>query len=331
MKATTKSTRKRKAQIKTESRRRIRSTGTIAKQKSVKTTARKRPTVRPTPATTTSTHSIALSALLADDDRIAALLVAEKARRGCTANELVFVGAHNIAQFKWCSMQAVLKSQANEIEFFRTYLADRLEAAVKQGDRDLLSRDTPHILEAAANVADSYVHIACPPHTMDTASRPPAFSSADLFAAGERAQAVHAERYPTVRWSFTWERYSITVQPDGVTDELVYEFKTTGWHKYMAFTQPVAQAQGELYAFFLRRPQVRIQIHVSEDGNTLTKQHPANSDAAIALLRAFDTAARGGPARPPIWWKCTSCESRFKEKCPIGPVSPPSQRTKPDM
>jgi len=320
--ARTKSTPKREAQTKTKGKR-AQPERTAAERKRAKPTARKEPAVRSPQAITTQMHLMELSGLLADDVRIAKLLVAEKARRGSATDDLIFVGAHNIAQFKWCSMQAVLKSRANEMEFFQVYLTDRLEAAVKQGLHDVLSGDDTRILEAAANVDDSHARIY-PLQAIATASRPPVHSSTNPFSAGERAEATHAERYPTVQWNFTWERYSIIVKPDGVTDELVYEFKTTGQHKYMAFTQPVAQAQAELYAFFLRRPQTRIQIYVSEDDSTITKQAPANPEAAIALLRAFDTAARGGPARPPIWWKCTSCESRFKARCPIGPVPPPT-------
>lgn len=34
-----------------------------------------------------------------------------------------------------------------------------------------------------------------------------------------------AEKYPTIRWNFSWENYVVVGVPDGITDDFVYEFK----------------------------------------------------------------------------------------------------------
>ena len=65
--------------------------------------------------------------LLTDRDRLEKLLSLEKARRGISKESLLFVGMANVAQYYWCAMQAVLKSQRNELEFFAAYLHDRIK------------------------------------------------------------------------------------------------------------------------------------------------------------------------------------------------------------
>ena len=61
-----------------------------------------------------------------DEKRLNALLTKEKKRRKLAKSDLVFVGMHNVSQFWLCGMYAVLKSRANELEFFAAYLGDRL-------------------------------------------------------------------------------------------------------------------------------------------------------------------------------------------------------------
>lgn len=63
--------------------------------------------------------------LIRDSKELARLLALEKQRKKLPANSLIFIGMHNVAQHWWCTQQAVLKSRANEIEFFGAYLCDR--------------------------------------------------------------------------------------------------------------------------------------------------------------------------------------------------------------
>ena len=44
---------------------------------------------------------------------------------------------------------------------------------------------------------------------------------------GEFLETTKAEQYPTIRWNFEWDDYVIVGIPDGITNNFVYEFKTT--------------------------------------------------------------------------------------------------------
>jgi len=78
--------------------------------------------------------------VIRDSKRLERLLALEKQRRGVPANGLAFVGMHNVAQHWWCTQQAVLKSRANEIQFFSAYLYDRIVYAHRLGLVDKLPR-----------------------------------------------------------------------------------------------------------------------------------------------------------------------------------------------
>ncbi len=67
-----------------------------------------------------------LHEILRDHCRLQRLLMLEKERRGVPKDALVFVGMANVASHWWCTQQAVLKSRANELEFFRACLSDRV-------------------------------------------------------------------------------------------------------------------------------------------------------------------------------------------------------------
>lgn len=71
--------------------------------------------------------------LLSDTETLKKLLLLEKTRRGVPKESLVFVGMANIAQYYWCAMQAVLKSRANELLFFASYLYDRISYSHRLG------------------------------------------------------------------------------------------------------------------------------------------------------------------------------------------------------
>jgi hypothetical protein len=71
--------------------------------------------------------------LLSDTETLKKLLLLEKTRRGVPKESLVFVGMGNIAQYYWCAMQAVLKSRANELLFFASYLYDRISYSHRLG------------------------------------------------------------------------------------------------------------------------------------------------------------------------------------------------------
>jgi hypothetical protein len=132
---------------------------------------------------------------------------------------------------------------------------------------------------------------------------------------GKIYQASRAEQYPSIRWNFPWGRYTVVGVPDGITDQFVYEYKTTRRLYYLGERKPIAFAQADLYGFFFRRPTKRVQILVVEEDATQTWEEPVDSANAEGTLSTFARIDAGEPARPPQAWKCRIC--KFRATCPI--------------
>ena len=122
-----------------------------------------------------------------------------------------------------------------------------------------------------------------------------------------------AERYPTIRWNFEWEDYVVVGVPDGITDSFVYEFKTTKSPFLLRYEKPVAFTQADLYGYFFRRDTKRVQIYVTETGETRTWVEKVNKENAEEALRKFKEVDAGVKPPRPREWKCKAC--KFREKC----------------
>ena len=278
----------------------------------------------------------ALSALLADKSRLTALLQADKDRRGIPHRSLRFVGAHNIAQLTWCPMFAVLKSRDNELStFFRVYLDDRVRMSVALGritqppttdDAWLDIGNDIELSEVEAVARQRYERQA-----PERARQRRAFEYEQAVLAqlikkypggrdeieetGESLEEKWAERYPKTRWHFEWFGFAITAQPDGLTDEFVYEFKTHKMRRFLGEDRRNAYIQADIYGVLFKRAQKRVQILTREDNLIETTMTPVDDTNAQRVLTQFRTTVDAdlAPAQPP--WKCRQCE--FNTSCPI--------------
>ena len=132
-------------------------------------------------------------------------------------------------------------------------------------------------------------------------------------AQGEILEQCFAERYATIRWNFPWREYVAVGVPDGMTEEFVYEFKATA---YPIAMKRVALAQADIYGYFFKRPEKRVQILDRRAGEVYTYHEPVDVDHALETLEEFRAVEKGErEPKPPRGWKCRSCE--YKEECPV--------------
>src|SRR5262249_39703348 len=96
-------------------------------------------------------------------------------------------------------------------------------------------------------------------------------------------EEMRAERHPTIRWNFAWERYVVVGVPDGITRDLVYDFKPTRSRYLGGQLLPVAMAQADLYGLFFDRPGKRVQLYVVEEDATQTWDLPVDRNAGGAV------------------------------------------------
>ena len=104
--------------------------------------------------------------------------------------------------------------------------------------------------------------------------------------------------------------------PEGITDEFVYEFKTTANNFLLRYMLPYAFAQADLYGLLFKRKRKRVQIRVRETGEVKTWFEEVDKNKAEETLdKLWRMVQQGLNAPKPKPWKCKSCE--FREECAV--------------
>ncbi len=79
--------------------------------------------------------------------------------------------------------------------------------------------------------------------------------------------------------------------------------------------KPIALAQADLYCFFFRRPEKRVQLLWVGAGKILTIHEPLNRYRALETLNRAWEVYRGARPKPPKPWKCKRC--KYSKICKI--------------
>lgn len=273
-----------------------------------------------------------LAPLLWDRENLERLLCLEKQRRGVSKDTLVFIGMANVAKYYWCAMKSLYKNRARELDFFASYLHDRISYSFQLGLIKDLPQDPKKILDIGDEIGfDDIERLLVERITKKfsislkeidlweqlTEDEKKAWVSGLDEASpadwGELFESFKAEQYPTIRWNFAWDKYVVVGVPDGITKEFVYEFKATKSRFLMNFLKPVAFTQADLYGYFFRRSKKRVQIYISKEGKVETWEAPVDVERAKDVLTKFKEVDIGFIPPPPKDWKCKSCE--FAKSC----------------
>lgn len=270
------------------------------------------------------------SELFRDRMRLQRLLTLVKRQRGLSDHHLLFVGVSIVAQYYWCAMQSVFKAREDELSSFRQWLAARIYNAyqlelikvlpesdsilVRIGDtltlehvRGLLSKKRAYSMKRTSN---SLVKRIPQELLMQLAKE-----EDSPLARGLLVEEALAEKYETASWGFERDGFVIVGEPDGITDQLVYEFKSTTNLWYM---KPVAMAQADLYAYFFRKEIKRVQIYSLNQEKMDTWEESADYPNAEQTLTKFREAVNGALPLAPKAWKCKTC--KFVSTCPVKPA-----------
>lgn len=198
-------------------------------------------------------------------------------------------------------MYAVLKSKANEPEFFAAYLTDRVQYAQALGHVKAAPRSKEQLLAAGEGLTRRDVEAL--------------FSSAIKRGANTK----DLTKLASYRWWFQWHDLVLVGVPDGIAPTYVYECKDAKnrfW--FTTASRPVATTQADLYGVFFERPQKRVEITIRDEGTIERITGPVDHVRASATLAKFESVALGQLPAPPKPFKCTNCE--YRQECPICPV-----------
>jgi len=285
-----------------------------------------------------------LRSLVPDEKALKKLLYLEKERRQVSKDELVFLGMAGVADYFWCAMKSLYKSRQNEPGFFGSYLYDRIDYSLRLGLIDKLPKSHPKLLEIGNNIGFSDIERLLKERAEKTDKQGIELAGIEItykdgsrlgysgegeevfwYCAAngtrsnglektppiERGKILHmakAEDYPTIRWNYTWDKYVIVGVPDGITDEFVYEFKSTTDRFLAYFVRYVAFTQGDLYGYFFRRSKKRVQIYILKEDVTETWDSDVDENRVQEVLTMFKKTEEGFAPPPPKAWKCKSCD-----------------------
>lgn len=214
----------------------------------------------------------------------------------------VFLGTNNIAQKLWCQASAVYRCIAEENIFRTTY-----EEIIKIKGEDLtieaINRIIENTQENKSNSKNNNVRVIWGnPFSPDPKVRGKAFES------------LYAEDYISFMYYFKYLNKIIIAQPDGITENFCYEFKRTRREFLVRYIAPIAIAQANLYAYFFKRPKIRVQIYVEEKDEIRTIEKDSSPEEAEKDLDEIINLLDGNQKiAPPKSWKCKNCE--YKNYC----------------
>ncbi|NOZ81877.1 MAG: hypothetical protein GXO63_01880 [Candidatus Micrarchaeota archaeon] len=296
---------------------------------------------------------IEINKILSSRQKMEKLLFLEKKNRGVEKSQIIFIGTSELANYYWCAMKSFLRSKEQELNFFASYLHDRIlysfqlgfikklpkkeKMLLRIGD-EITQHDIEKLLKekgqnsvavlSSAIVTDRdgnkkmIINPSLPEEEKLYLEQQAKFEGIEIVdpekfpsIRGEFLESTKAEQYPTIRWNFEWDNYVIIGVPDGITDDFVYEFKTTRNKFLMNFIKPVAFAQADLYGFFFKRNIKRVQIYVTEEDIIKTWVEKVDISNAYKTLNYFKAMDEGTEVIPPKKWKCISC--KYKNKCNV--------------
>lgn len=248
---------------------------------------------------------------LSNKKNLEELFILEKKRRKTDKNELCFLGTANIASYWYCAMKSYYKSINGELDFFSAYFIDRINYSKNLGLIKKLPEEKEKWLCIGEEITLEDINRLLEDrkkYIIECIDERDAGKEKDKFIRGEILEHQLAEKYPRIRWNFKWNNYVIVGAPDGITDDFVYEFKTTTTSFMLHYIRPVAKTQADLYGYFFNRKNKRIQIHILEENKIETIYEEVDIERAIKTLKFFKKTEENKRAVKPIKWKCNKCE-----------------------
>jgi len=247
------------------------------------------------------------------------LMNLEKERLGISRDKLVFIGMANLSKYYWCAWQYYLKSKKNELEFFSAYFQDRLKYSKELGMLKKIPKNEKEILKIGDKINFKQIQNLLKKRQVTISSNETKKEvkkllkkEDDPLIKGNYHQTLYAENYPSIRWNFRYKDIVLIGIPDGITDNFVYEFKSTK-RRYFPDTCKTARLQANLYGHYFKRPKKKIQIYCKEENQVFDYFEEVDDNDIIELLEKWVHMISGELPIKPEFWKCNICE--FKDEC----------------
>ena len=93
-----------------------------------------------------------INKVISDNRVLGSLLILEKQRRGVYEDKLVFIGIADTANYYWCAMKSFFQNKVMELDFFASYLHDRISYSFDLGLIDEMPRSKEKILDIGSQI-----------------------------------------------------------------------------------------------------------------------------------------------------------------------------------
>jgi len=257
-------------------------------------------------------------------DELNELLKLEKKRLGFNENNLVFVSAGDISKFYWCPMQTHFTLIENEVKKFAGYLKDKIEYSTKLEKYNKVPNNYSELLEIGDNLVLNDVF-----KLLKRVEYSNIVNENDIWQAkknlkgcklpikrGHYLEIIHAKKYPKIHWFIKYKNLIFTCEPDGITDDFVYEFKSSKNRYFSKQSTLKAKLQADIYCLcFDMKKKIIDNFIISENKiESITEAfNIKNLDLVIEEMKKI--IAGNLPHPPKEKFKCKSC--RYKDKCVI--------------
>lgn len=247
------------------------------------------------------------------------LMELEKKRLGLDPSKLVFIGMANFVKYYWCAWQYYLKSLKGELEFFNAYFQDRISYLLELGLLKEFPKNTNEILQIGDNIKisdiDKLLIKRSKKFIVEKYDSNVDIANYNSLEKGEHYQNIKGEKYPKIRWNFKHNSMIFVGIPDGITDDLIYEFKYTAKNRYLNSTIQTAKDQADFYGLKFKRSKKRVQVYCEEDDTIKTFENKIETERVLELVNKWEKLKDGELPIKPQAWKCNICE--FKDECEL--------------
>jgi hypothetical protein len=265
------------------------------------------------------------------------LLILAKRKLNVSPDKPVFMGMKNFSEYYWCAMQSLLQAKEDELMFFQACIMDSVGYAKELG----ILKDKIKTLIDLLNVDDliKFCHFEAlfkraqqdfvTPEMEEEWKKDPYIKEAlqgteelnaipvdaSPFEKGVLFESTKGEHYPKLRWHFRNGNFVLIGIPDGITDKIVYEFKSMKTKGYMPVRKPVAECQADLYGYFFKRDIKRLQYHFQDTDEIQTSESPIDKERVEKTFAKYQRLVDGELPIKPLSWKCKSC--KYADRCPL--------------
>lgn len=257
------------------------------------------------------------------------LMKLEKIRLGFNPSDLVFVSTGDFSKFHWCPMQAYFALIDHELDKFLGYLQDKIEYSIKLDKLTLQTiPNNPKSPQKLLQIGDDitlqdiskllkrteYANIPTQQQIIDAKEN---LKKCTLQTQrGHYLETIYAKKYPQIHWFVKYKNFIFTCEPDGITNDFVYEFKSSKNRYFANHTKRKAQLQSDIYAICFNKTSKTIDQLIISENKIETIEESLNKERLDSVIKAIKNIIAGNLPKAPLEkFKCRVC--MYRNKCEI--------------